>query len=50
VLGTHATQAGSLVAPDRLRFDVSHGAQVKDREIEQIEELSKRKEQDIMQV
>ena len=39
VLGTHVTQAGSLVAPDRLRFDFSHGAQVKDREVAQIEEL-----------
>ncbi len=39
VLGTHATQAGSLVAPDRLRFDFSHDAQVKDREVEQIEDL-----------
>jgi alanyl-tRNA synthetase len=39
VLGTHVTQAGSLVAPDRLRFDFSHGGSVKDREVEQIEEL-----------
>ena len=39
VLGTHVTQAGSLVAPDHLRFDFSHGASLKDREIEQIEEL-----------
>ncbi|MBI4592828.1 MAG: alanine--tRNA ligase, partial [Candidatus Rokubacteria bacterium] len=39
VLGTHVTQAGSLVAPDHLRFDFSHGSQVKDRELEQIEEL-----------
>jgi alanyl-tRNA synthetase len=39
VLGSHVTQAGSLVAPDHLRFDFSHGASVKDREIEQIEEL-----------
>jgi alanyl-tRNA synthetase len=39
VLGTHVTQAGSLVAPDHLRFDFSHGGGVRDREIEQIEEL-----------
>jgi len=39
VLGTHVSQAGSLVAPDHLRFDFSHGAQVKDREVAQIEEL-----------
>jgi alanyl-tRNA synthetase len=39
VLGTHVTQAGSLVAPDHLRFDFSHGAALKDREIEQVEAL-----------
>jgi alanyl-tRNA synthetase len=39
VLGTHVAQAGSLVAPDRLRFDFSHGGSVKDREIESIEQL-----------
>jgi alanyl-tRNA synthetase len=39
VLGTHVNQAGSLVAPDHLRFDFSHGGAVKDREVEQIEEL-----------
>jgi len=39
LLGTHVSQAGSLVAPDHLRFDFSHGGAVKDREIEQIEEL-----------
>jgi alanyl-tRNA synthetase len=39
VLGTHVTQQGSLVAPDHLRFDFSHGGAVKDREVEQIEEL-----------
>ncbi len=39
VLGTHVTQAGSLVAPDHLRFDFSHGASVKDSEIEDVESL-----------
>jgi alanyl-tRNA synthetase len=39
VLGAHVMQAGSLVAPDHLRFDFSHGGAVKDREVEQIEEL-----------
>jgi alanyl-tRNA synthetase len=39
VLGTHVTQAGSLVAPDHLRFDFSHGTQVNDREIGHIEDL-----------
>ena len=39
VLGTHVTQAGSLVAPDHLRFDFAHVGQVKDRELGQVEEL-----------
>ena len=39
VLGTHVSQAGSLVAPDHLRFDFSHGAGLKDKEVEQIEQL-----------
>ena len=39
VLGTHVTQAGSLVAPDHLRFDFSHGSAVNDRDIAAIEEL-----------
>jgi alanyl-tRNA synthetase len=37
-LGTHVKQAGSLVAPDRLRFDYTHFAPLTDREIEQIEQ------------
>jgi alanyl-tRNA synthetase len=39
VLGTHVTQAGSLVAPDRLRFDFTHAKPVKDRDLERVEDL-----------
>jgi len=39
LLGTHVTQAGSLVAPDHLRFDFSHASALKEREVEQVEEL-----------
>jgi alanyl-tRNA synthetase len=39
VLGTHVTQAGSLVAPDHLRFDFSHGGSLKDGEIADVQDL-----------
>jgi len=39
VLGSHVRQAGSLVAPDRLRFDFLHPDAPTDDEIEQVEHL-----------
>jgi alanyl-tRNA synthetase len=39
VLGEQATQKGSLVGPDRLRFDFAHGRQVDPAEVARIEDL-----------
>jgi alanyl-tRNA synthetase len=39
VLGPHVKQAGSLVAPDRLRFDFTHYAPLSNDEIAEIERL-----------
>jgi len=39
VLGEHVTQKGSLVAPDRLRFDFSHYEGVTRQQIQEIENL-----------
>jgi len=38
ILGTHVKQAGSLVAPDHLRFDFSHFAAVDSAELAEIEQ------------
>ncbi|HKF53199.1 MAG TPA: alanine--tRNA ligase [Candidatus Acidoferrales bacterium] len=37
ILGTHVKQAGSLNAPDHLRFDFSHFAQLAPEELQEIE-------------
>jgi len=39
VIGTQAMQKGSLVAPDRLRFDYTHDTPLTEEQIEQIETL-----------
>jgi alanyl-tRNA synthetase len=42
VLGPAVRQAGSLVAPDRLRFDFTHGRPLAGEEVERIEDLVNR--------
>jgi alanyl-tRNA synthetase len=47
VLGDHVKQAGSLVAPDRLRFDFHHFAPLSSRELERVEqEVNRRIQED----
>ena len=43
MLGEHVGQTGSLVEPDRLRFDFTHMSAVTESELEQVENLVNRK-------
>ena len=40
VLGTHVAQKGSLVAPERLRFDFSHPKPISAEDLEKVEKLA----------
>ena len=50
VLGPHVRQAGSLVAPDRLRFDYSHVSPLSREELLEIQGLVNRKVRDNLTV
>ncbi len=50
ILGPHVKQAGSLVAPDRLRFDFNHYQPVTAQEIRELEELVNAKIRDNIEV
>ncbi|MGI9533308.1 MAG: DHHA1 domain-containing protein, partial [Thermodesulfobacteriota bacterium] len=39
ILGDHVNQAGSLVTPERLRFDFSHYSAIEDKDLKKIEDL-----------
>ncbi|MFQ5741658.1 MAG: alanine--tRNA ligase [Acidobacteriota bacterium] len=50
VLGEHVKQSGSLVAPDRLRFDFTHYRPMSQREVRQIEERVNQKVRENIQL
>jgi alanyl-tRNA synthetase len=42
VLGDHVAQKGSLVAPDRLRFDIAHPKPISAAELSEVEDIANR--------
>ena len=50
VLGPHVRQAGSLVAPDRLRFDFSHVSPLSPQEVESVQSLANERVRDNLTV
>ncbi len=49
-LGNHVNQAGSLVDPDYLRFDITHPNKISKNEIKQIEEIVNQKINDSINI
>jgi alanyl-tRNA synthetase len=50
VLGNHVHQAGSLVSPERLRFDFTHFASMERKELERVEALVNQKVRENLKV
>jgi len=50
VLGTHVSQKGSNITPERLRFDFSHPDKMTDEEIQRVEEIVNSKIKDDLPV
>ena len=50
ILGAHVRQAGSLVAPERLRFDFSHVSPLSPQEVESVQSLANERVRDNLTV
>ncbi len=50
VLGEHVEQAGSLVTPDRLRFDFTHFDNVKENQLDEVEAIVNEKVMEALQI
>jgi len=50
VLGEHVEQAGSLVTPDRLRFDFTHFDNVKENQLDEVEAIVNEKVMDALKI